>query len=41
VRWATAAASLAVEAPGAVPSIPSRRAAAERYAAHFGTGTRG
>jgi ribokinase len=41
VRWATAAASLAVEAPGAVPSIPSRRAAAERYAAHFGTGARG
>jgi ribokinase len=37
VRWATAAASLSVEAVGAVPSIPSRAAIAERHAEHFGS----
>jgi ribokinase len=36
IRWASAAASLAVEAAGAVPSIPDRPAIAERYAAQFG-----
>jgi ribokinase len=36
IRWASAAASLAVEVAGAVPSIPDRSAIADRYAAHFG-----
>ncbi|MEN3360653.1 MAG: ribokinase [Mycobacteriales bacterium] len=40
IRWASAAASLAVEAAGAVPSIPDRAAIAGRYAAHFTGGGR-
>jgi ribokinase len=36
IRWASAAASLAVETAGAVPSIPDRTAIAGRYAAHVG-----